>query len=105
MKNSALFSGGGSSRGPPINVAAPIGLTPTTPSSELGIPAAGITDDLVRRVAEAKRRVADAQSKLAVKDNPYMVCISFFLYLHRRLSDLGLLSRPYLKLARRKVRL
>jgi hypothetical protein len=31
------------------------------------------TDDISRRVAEAKRRVADAQSKLAVKDNPYMV--------------------------------
>ena len=31
------------------------------------------TDDLSRRVAEAKRRVAEAQSKLAVKDNPYMV--------------------------------
>lgn len=31
-------------------------------------------DDLARKVAEAKRRVAEAQSKLAVKDNPYMVC-------------------------------
>ena len=28
---------------------------------------------MVRRIAEAKRRVADAQSKLAVKDNPYKV--------------------------------
>ncbi|OSX63253.1 hypothetical protein POSPLADRAFT_1139188 [Postia placenta MAD-698-R-SB12] len=39
-------------------------------------PAAGtppsVSDDLARRVAEAKRRVAEAQSKLAVKDNPYM---------------------------------
>lgn len=36
------------------------------------------TDDIYRRVAEAKRLVADAQSKLAVKDNPYMVrvCLS-----------------------------
>ena len=30
-------------------------------------------DDLSRKVAEAKRRVAEAQSKLAIKDNPYMV--------------------------------
>ena len=28
---------------------------------------------MARRIAEAKRRVAEAQSKLAVKDNPYMV--------------------------------
>ncbi|KIP06289.1 hypothetical protein PHLGIDRAFT_36002 [Phlebiopsis gigantea 11061_1 CR5-6] len=30
------------------------------------------TENLARRVAEAKRRVAEAQTKLAVKDNPYM---------------------------------
>lgn len=30
------------------------------------------TEDLARKVAEAKRRVAEAQTKLAVKDNPYM---------------------------------
>jgi U4/U6 small nuclear ribonucleoprotein PRP3 len=35
------------------------------------------TEDLARKVAEAKRRVAEAQTKLAVKDNPYMV--SFFI--------------------------
>ncbi len=28
---------------------------------------------MARRIAEAKKRVAEAQSKLAVKDNPYMV--------------------------------
>ncbi|KAI0337641.1 PRP3-domain-containing protein [Trametopsis cervina] len=47
--------------------------TPTLPSaasSQSASPAP--VDDLSRRVAEAKRRVADAQSKLAVKDNPYM---------------------------------
>ncbi|KAF8970195.1 PRP3-domain-containing protein [Flammula alnicola] len=48
------------------------GPTPATPASGSGTPSAGISDDLVRRVAEAKRRVADAQSKLAIKDNPYM---------------------------------
>lgn len=102
MKNGALFSGGGASR-VPIGVAAPIpkvpilppslpskvvyaatpspsissGPTPATPASGPGTPAGGITDDLIRRVAEAKRRVADAQSKLAIKDNPYMVRFFF----------------------------
>ncbi|KIM42390.1 hypothetical protein M413DRAFT_133082 [Hebeloma cylindrosporum] len=48
------------------------GPTPASSSSvsKAGTPA--LSDDLVRRVAEAKRRVADAQSKLAIKDNPYM---------------------------------
>lgn len=98
MKNSAIFSGSATSRGP-IGVAAPVpkvpilpaslpskvvyaatpspsissGPTPATPASGPGTPAAGVSDDLIRRVAEAKRRVADAQSKLAIKDNPYMV--------------------------------
>lgn len=40
-----------------------------TPPPTSGTP----TDDIARRVAEAKKRVADEQSKLAVKDNPYMV--------------------------------
>ncbi|EGO03404.1 hypothetical protein SERLA73DRAFT_69277 [Serpula lacrymans var. lacrymans S7.3] len=54
----------------PVKVAAP---SPSPVAN--GSPAAAsatTTDDLARRVAEAKRRVADAQSKLAVKDNPYM---------------------------------
>ncbi|KAH8110292.1 PRP3-domain-containing protein [Phellopilus nigrolimitatus] len=33
---------------------------------------ASATEDLARRVAEAKRRVADAQSRMSVKDNPYL---------------------------------
>lgn len=41
-----------------------------SPSPAPGLPAA---DDVARKVAEARRLVADAQSKLAVKDNPYMV--------------------------------
>ncbi|KIK68851.1 hypothetical protein GYMLUDRAFT_236749 [Collybiopsis luxurians FD-317 M1] len=47
--------------------------TPTTPGTP-GTPSTpvAITDDLARRVAEAKRKVAEYQSKLAVKDNPYM---------------------------------
>ncbi|GLB39198.1 putative PRP3-domain-containing protein [Lyophyllum shimeji] len=46
------------------------GPTPATESPAPG--AVGISDDIARRVSEAKRRVAEAQSKLAVKDNPYM---------------------------------
>ena len=42
------------------------------PTSHSGTPDS--TEELLRRVAEAKRRVAEAQNKLAVKDNPYMVC-------------------------------
>ncbi|PPQ93764.1 hypothetical protein CVT25_008144 [Psilocybe cyanescens] len=43
-----------------------------TPASGSGAGTPAISDDLFRKVAEAKRRVADAQSKLAIKDNPYM---------------------------------
>lgn len=35
-------------------------------------PSPSVTDDLARKVAEARRKVAEAQSKLAIKDNPYM---------------------------------
>ncbi|OJA09072.1 hypothetical protein AZE42_06766 [Rhizopogon vesiculosus] len=42
-----------------------------SPSPAPGTPLQN-TDDLARKVAEAKRRVAEAQTKLAVKDNPYM---------------------------------
>uniref|UniRef100_A0A0W0FID1 Uncharacterized protein n=1 Tax=Moniliophthora roreri TaxID=221103 RepID=A0A0W0FID1_MONRR len=52
------------------------GPTPATGSPTPGTPgtpiAPGLTDDIARRVAEAKRKVAEYQSKLAVKDNPYM---------------------------------
>ena len=42
-----------------------------TPSPGPSTPAG--TDDLARRVAEARRRVADAHSRVSVKDNPYLV--------------------------------
>ncbi|KDQ60251.1 hypothetical protein JAAARDRAFT_191653 [Jaapia argillacea MUCL 33604] len=45
--------------------------TPTSGASSHS-PSPALDPDLARRVAEAKRRVADAQTKLAVKDNPYM---------------------------------
>lgn len=50
------------------------GPTPATGSPPPGNPLA--IDDIARRVTEARRRVADAQTKLAVKDNPYMVIVS-----------------------------
>ncbi|RDB27617.1 U4/U5/U6 small nuclear ribonucleoprotein prp3 [Hypsizygus marmoreus] len=46
------------------------GPTPATGTPAPGSPS--VMDDIARRVSEAKRRVAEAQSKLAVKDNPYM---------------------------------
>ncbi|KAH8083302.1 pre-mRNA processing factor 3-domain-containing protein [Cristinia sonorae] len=47
---------------------------PSTPASHAPSPSPGpvVSDDLNRRVAEAKRRVAEAHSKVALKDNPYM---------------------------------
>lgn len=57
--------GGASVSSGPTPAGSSGGATPVT--------GAALPDDLGRRVAEAKRRVADAQSKLAVKDNPYMV--------------------------------
>jgi U4/U6 small nuclear ribonucleoprotein PRP3 len=55
------------------NIPTPM-IQPSKGSSSSGSPApAGATDDIARRVAEAKRRVAEAQTKLATKDNPYMV--------------------------------
>ena len=72
----------------PVKPAAAIPTVPTpspSVSSRTGSAAApsgpgtpATSDDLLRRVAEAKRRVAEAQTKLAVKDNPYMV--SFLMY-------------------------
>jgi hypothetical protein len=55
MKNSALFSA------TPASGSAT--RTPSATPSESATPAAGVSDDIVRRVAEARRRVADAQSK------------------------------------------
>ncbi|KAG6812523.1 hypothetical protein H0H92_002414 [Tricholoma furcatifolium] len=60
----------------PTKPTAPLPSVPSSASVSSGpTPATGspaTTDDLARRVSEAKRRVAEAQNKLAVKDNPYM---------------------------------
>lgn len=59
----------------------------------------GTADDLARRVAEAKRRVSEAQSKIAIKDNPYMVCRNFDSKYTTRLTDT--MFSPCRKRARR----
>jgi len=59
---------------PPV---VPSPATASTPRSGAS-PSPLVSEDLAKRVAEAKRKVAEAQSKLAIKDNPYMVrrCLS-----------------------------
>ncbi|CAL1709258.1 unnamed protein product [Somion occarium] len=53
----------------PSPLSTPVLSHGASPSPGPGLPAA---DDVSRRVAEARRLVAEAQSKLAIKDNPYM---------------------------------
>ncbi|KAH6900948.1 small nuclear ribonucleoprotein hPrp3 [Coprinopsis sp. MPI-PUGE-AT-0042] len=93
MKNSAAGGSGGPKPSGATGIAAPIPTLPAKqggfsatatvssgPTSASGTPrpgsgapgGGGITEDLARKVAEAKRRVAEAQSKLSVRDNPYM---------------------------------
>lgn len=83
MKNLAAAKAGLPAK-PNPTVAAPTPRVPIVPATSTSSvvtgaapsPATGaatpVSEELARRVAEAKRRVADAQSKLAVKDNPYM---------------------------------
>jgi len=52
------------------------GLPAPTKSSASPAPSkgpGGVPEDLARRVAEAKRRVSEAQMSVTVKGNPYMV--------------------------------
>jgi U4/U6 small nuclear ribonucleoprotein PRP3 len=44
-----------------------------TSSPGPSVASAHFAEDVGKRIAEAKRKVTEAQSKLAVKDNPYMV--------------------------------
>ncbi|KAG6914721.1 hypothetical protein DXG01_015751 [Tephrocybe rancida] len=66
------------------------------PTPATGSPAsfAGVTDDIARRVSEAKRRVAEAQSKLAVKDNPYMASLTQSSEAFDTMPQKGGRSRP-----------
>ncbi|EJD05351.1 PRP3-domain-containing protein [Fomitiporia mediterranea MF3/22] len=57
----------------------PAAPAPATNAQSAGIAApkptasSSATEDLARRVAEARKRVAEAQNKMSTKDNPYLV--------------------------------
>jgi|SRR5580693_3424435 U4/U6 small nuclear ribonucleoprotein PRP3 len=63
--------------------ASPASRTPAAthaPSPGPSAASAHFAEDVGRRIAEAKRKVTEAQNKLATKDNPYMVIQFFILY-------------------------
>ncbi|KAI0646115.1 PRP3-domain-containing protein [Trametes meyenii] len=70
MKKTASASSSAQPTAAPSPV--PASRVASTSASAAASPSPPIPDDMARRIAEAKRRVAEAQSKLAVKDNPYM---------------------------------
>ncbi|THH19639.1 hypothetical protein EW146_g1571 [Bondarzewia mesenterica] len=57
---------------PPTSAASSVSATPSSRAGPGHSPSPSVTDDLARKAAEVRRKVAEAQSKLAVKDNPYM---------------------------------
>ncbi len=62
--------------GPNTGHASPAPRTPApthTPSPGPSAASAHFAEDVGKRIAEARRKVADAQNKLSTKDNPYMV--------------------------------
>jgi hypothetical protein len=63
--------------------ASPAPRTPVpahTPSPGPSAASAHFAEDVGKRIAEAKRKVSEAQNKLATKDNPYMVFLIFFFF-------------------------
>lgn len=52
--------------------------TATTVAAPQPLATPSATEELARRVAEAKKRVADAQKLMSVKDNPYLVSTALF---------------------------
>jgi U4/U6 small nuclear ribonucleoprotein PRP3 len=55
-------------------VAAPVPAVSASPTpATSGSSTPGVNDDLARRIAEIRKQVAVAHSKVAVRDNPYMV--------------------------------
>jgi hypothetical protein len=48
---------------------------------------AHFAEDVGKRIAEAKRKVSEAQNKLATKDNPYMVFLFSFSFPSKSLYD------------------
>ena len=59
----------------PIFPSAPTKPTPPQAPVQAPKPTTSLlaTEDIARRVAEAKKRVAEAQSRMSLKDNPYLV--------------------------------
>ncbi len=74
----AAMRGGGASIAAPTPVKPIASAVPMVKSASSTPP--GLPDDLAKKIAEAKKKVVAAQSKLAVKDNPYMVSISAILF-------------------------
>ncbi|KAK0467274.1 pre-mRNA processing factor 3-domain-containing protein [Desarmillaria tabescens] len=68
-KVAAMNSGGAKIAAPtPVKpIASAVPMVKSASSTPPGLP-----DDLAKKIAEAKKKVVAAQSKLAVKDNPYM---------------------------------
>ncbi|SJL03727.1 related to U4/U6 small nuclear ribonucleoprotein hPrp3 [Armillaria ostoyae] len=66
----AAMRGGGASIAAPTPVKPIASAVPMVKSASSTPP--GLPDDLAKKIAEAKKKVVAAQSKLAVKDNPYM---------------------------------
>ncbi|OSD07803.1 PRP3-domain-containing protein [Trametes coccinea BRFM310] len=70
MKKSASASSSAQPTAAPSPI--PASAAASASASVAASPSPPISDDMGRRIAEAKQRVAEAQKKLAVKDNPYM---------------------------------
>ena len=66
---------------PAVKPSASVVVTPVPAASASATPATsgsstpGVNDDLARRIAEIRKQVAVAHSKVAVRDNPYMVSL------------------------------
>ncbi|KAL7284340.1 hypothetical protein ACG7TL_001629 [Trametes sanguinea] len=71
MKKSASASSSAQPTAAPSPI--PASAAASASASVAASPSPPISDDMARRIAEAKQRVAEAQKKLAVKDNPYMI--------------------------------
>ncbi|KAH9855635.1 PRP3-domain-containing protein [Lenzites betulinus] len=72
MKKTASGSSSAQPTGASTPTSASASKAPSASNTAAPSPSPPITNDMARRIAEAKRRVAEAQSKLATKDNPYM---------------------------------
>jgi hypothetical protein len=69
-KLAAMRSGSNTTHASPASHT-PVPTHPPSPGPSAA--SAHFAEDVGRRIAEAKRKVSEAQNKLATKDNPYMV--------------------------------